>query len=150
MLGLLFSLGRNRYAIDCRTVIEVLPGVELTQIPHAPAFVAGQFDYRGSIVPVIDLCQLVDKKPAEQVLSTRIILLAYGGNGDTDLIGLMAEKVTEVRQLDSNAASEPPVATPGAPYLGPLLTGEDGIVQFVNADMLLSREVHEILFVQRG
>ena len=52
MLFLLFQIGQHRYALDSRRVAEVLPLVDIKEIPHAPAGVAGVFNYRGVPVPV--------------------------------------------------------------------------------------------------
>ena len=64
MLFLLFQLGSDRYAIDALRVVEVLPCVQVKQIPHAPAGIAGVINYRGAPVPVLDLCLLTLRRPA--------------------------------------------------------------------------------------
>lgn len=48
MIHLLFSIGNDRYALESSQVVEVVPRVELWQVPKAPAYVAGVFRYRGS------------------------------------------------------------------------------------------------------
>ena len=75
MLLLTFTAGANRYAVDVTRVVELVPRVELRQIPHAPAFLAGLLGYRGKVVPVIDLGLLLDVGPCRDCLSTRIILV---------------------------------------------------------------------------
>ena len=75
MLLLTFTAGPNRYAIDVARIVELVPRVELRQIPHAPAFLAGLLGYRGKVVPVIDLGLLLDVAPCRDCLSTRIILV---------------------------------------------------------------------------
>ena len=79
MLFLVFQLGKDRYAIEAHQVIEVLPLVNVKQIPQAPAGVAGVFDYHGTSVPLIDLAELALGKPSRRWMSTRIILVKYGG-----------------------------------------------------------------------
>ena len=77
MLVLLFYLGDVTYTIKCDKVREIAPMVALKTMPHAPDFFAGLFNYRGMIVPVIDLCQLIQGRPCQIRLSTRIILVDY-------------------------------------------------------------------------
>ena len=43
MLFLLFRLGKDRYAIEARQVVEVLPMLAAKQIPHAPPAVRGAY-----------------------------------------------------------------------------------------------------------
>ncbi|MBY0229745.1 MAG: chemotaxis protein CheW, partial [Gemmataceae bacterium] len=47
MLALTFQIGDNRLALDIRRVREVVPRVELRRAPSAPAWLAGEFVYRG-------------------------------------------------------------------------------------------------------
>lgn len=96
MLFVLFQLGQNRYALDARQVAEVLPLVVVTQIPQAPAAVAGVFNYRGAPVPAIDLSQLTLGRPVRRRLNTRIVLVHYPDvGGAMRLLGLIAERATE-------------------------------------------------------
>jgi chemotaxis-related protein WspB len=75
MLLLTFRAAENLYAIDVRHVVEVVPRIKLRRLPHAPAFLAGVFDYRGAVVPVIDLGTLLGSESCRDRLSTRIILV---------------------------------------------------------------------------
>ena len=61
MQFLLFSLGNDRYGLDTRRVVRVLPQLELKEIPQAPGWVAGLMNYRGQPVPVIDLAMLAHR-----------------------------------------------------------------------------------------
>jgi chemotaxis-related protein WspB len=75
MLLLTFRAAESLYAVDVARVVEVVPRVDLRRLPHAPAFIAGVFDYRGTVVPVIDLAVLLGSEPCRHRLSTRIILV---------------------------------------------------------------------------
>ncbi|WP_017740393.1 chemotaxis protein CheW [Scytonema hofmannii] len=59
MLFLLLTIDNQLYAIASQQVVEVLPLVILKTLPHTPKYVAGVFNYRGRIVSVLDLCQLM-------------------------------------------------------------------------------------------
>src|SRR3977135_4048738 len=96
MLFLVFQLGKDRYAIEARQVIEILHLVNVKQIPRAPAGVAGGFDYHGASVPGIDLSEMALGSPAGPWMSTRRILVKYGADPDeTHGHGLLAEQATE-------------------------------------------------------
>jgi len=79
MLFLLFQLGNDRYALEAGRVVEVLPLVELKGLPQSPPGVAGVFNYRGQPVPAVDLCALTLQRPAQECLSTRIIVVRCPG-----------------------------------------------------------------------
>lgn len=77
MLVLQFRVGGDYYGLEGRTIIEVAPLVTLRSIPHAAAYVAGLFNYRGRLVPVIDLSALLIAVPSRPLMSTRIVLVNY-------------------------------------------------------------------------
>ncbi len=68
MLLLVFQLGNDHYALDAAQIAEVMPLVDITRIPQAPAGVAGMFDCRGVPVPVVDLSQLMLGRSAQYLL----------------------------------------------------------------------------------
>lgn len=151
MLFLLFQLGKDRYALDVGQVAEVLPLVSIKQIPQAPPGVAGIFNYRNAPVPVIDLSQLTLGRPAQNYLSTRIILANYAGDdGTMHLLGLIAERATETMRREPSDFVDSGIDNDAAPYLGPVATDAHGLVQWVKVDQLLTPEVRDLLFKQQA
>ena len=149
MLFLLFQLGNEYYALDAGQIAEVLPLVTIKRIPQAPPGVAGVFEYRGAPVPAIDLSQLVLGRPAERRLSTRLIVVRYpGDNGEAHLLGLVAEKATEMTRREPADFVESGVNSAAAPYLGPVVTDARGLVQRVELSKLLPETVRDVLFKQ--
>jgi len=151
MLLLLFNVGAERYGLDSSRVIEVVPAVPLRSVPQAPAYVAGLFRYRGRIVPVIDLCALLGGRPAGQLMSTRIILFDYPGpNGESRVLGLVAERVTDSLLVSEDELKPPGLSLPGAPYLAQIVDRPDGLTQCLAAGELLSEEAAAMLFPEEG
>ena len=149
MLFILFQLGRDRYALDAAQVAEVLPLVQIKEIPQAPAGVSGVCNYRGSAVPVIDLSALVLGRPARRSLSTRLILVRYPtAAGDRRLLGLIAERATETLRREPAHFTATGLTPEGAPYLGPVLAEARGLIQWVEVDRLLPAPVRDALFQQ--
>ena len=96
MLYLLLEVAGQQYAVEASRVVEVLPLVQVTVIPRAPTEVAGIFSFRGRPVPLVDLRRLTLRRPARPKFSTRIILVAdRAGDGSEQLVGIIAERVTE-------------------------------------------------------
>ena len=59
MLALSFHIGNDRYLVNSRDVVEVLPLVHLQRVGHRHDCLAGLFTYRGAVTPVIDLYRLL-------------------------------------------------------------------------------------------
>lgn len=145
MLMLLFYINNQRYALASQQVVEVLPLVTLKTLPHTPEYFAGVFNYRGRIVPVIDLCQLMGGKACCEHLSSRIILVNYSG-GDTAksssapsiILGLMAEGVVETLHKSNIQLVDTNLQIGAAPYLGKIILEEQGMIQCLQIEHLLS------------
>ncbi len=139
MLMLLFYVGEERYAISCRQVVEVISLVKLQKLSQTPKYVAGLLNYRGDIIPVIDLCELLTKNQYSHKFSTRIIVVNYMSNQQMPyLLGLIAEKVTETLNVQETEFNHLriPVDTPFD--LGEIITDQHGMVICINIESLLS------------
>ena len=139
MLFLLFHLGNDRYALDTRQIVEVIPMITLKRLPQAPAGLAGLFNYRGLPVPALDLSQLALGRPAQKRLSTRIIIVNRRDGSEADhLLGVIAERATETLRRDPGDFVASGVNDAGAPYLGPVLADTSGLIQWVDVDKMLT------------
>jgi chemotaxis-related protein WspB len=149
VLVLLFDLDGDRYALDVRQVVEVLPVVRIKRLPHPPRGVAGVFNYRGAPVPVIDLAALMLGRPSRTSLSTRLIIAHYPvEGGPARVVGMIAERATETLRRPDQDFVAPGVTVDEAPYLGRVATDHRGIVQLVEVSRLLPSSVRDGLFQQ--
>ena len=147
MLLLLFHLGGDRFALDARQIAEVLPLVAVTRIPLAPPGVAGLFNYRGTPVPAIDLSQLTVGRPAPPRLSTRLVVVHYpDDDGNTRLLGLIAEKATETVRRERADFVDSGVTSHQAPHLGPVASDDLGSIHWIDLQKLLPESVRDVLF----
>lgn len=137
MLVLLFYLGDIMYTIECQHVREIVPMVTLKELPRAPEFFVGFFNYRGMIVPVIDLGQLIHGVLCRKRLSTRIILVDYLKNDSTPAVyGLIAERVTEAIKKSKENFITPDVKMQEAPYLGSMIMEEEQMIHYIDVNLL--------------
>ena len=151
MLFILFQLGKDRYALEAKRVVEIVPLLEMKRLPQAPPGVAGIFNYRGRPVPAVDLSALTLGQPAAERLSTRIIIVSHSGkDGESHLLGLVAERATEMLRKDVSEFIDSGVRLGQAPYLGPLLMDQQTPVQWIYEQRLLPEAMREVLFSQAG
>jgi chemotaxis signal transduction protein len=65
MLMLLFDVYDDRHATDSRRLVEVVATLTLKKLHSAREYLPGLFNYRGHLVSVIDLSQMIQKgRPA--------------------------------------------------------------------------------------
>ncbi|VVD89229.1 chemotaxis protein CheW [Pandoraea capi] len=147
MLFLRFAIATDHYVIEASHVAEVLPWLALKRLPAAPAWVAGAFSYRGESVPVIDLTCLATGHGAPERRSTRLVLVHYPAPGpQARRLGVLVERATDTLRADAAAFKSSGIDLPEGRYLGPVLDTEDGLVQWVHIDQLLSDDARALLF----
>jgi chemotaxis-related protein WspB len=151
MLLLQFQAGKKQYGLDVSRVIEVIPMVVFRTLPHADPVVAGIFNYRGTMVPVIDLTFRLIGEYSRPLFSTRVILVDYPGrDGEHHVLGLMAERVTETVFYSEEDLMPAGIKVMEAPCLGELIPHAGGWIQRVAVERLLSPMLQESLFAPAG
>jgi len=147
MLLLTFCVGTERYAIDSGQVVEITPMVRIKRLPLAEAYVAGVINYRGHPSPVVDLCQLLEQRPCAARMSTRIILVRFeAADGQSHVLGMIAEQVTEAVKRDQRDFEDPGIRVRNAPFLRAVCSDARGMIQLIDTARLLPRELAETLF----
>ncbi|SHH12810.1 chemotaxis protein CheW [Massilia sp. CF038] len=144
MKVLVFHIGKDRYGLPLAALTRVLPAAALKQLPQAPAYVAGVMDLHGMPVPVIDLSTLAGMAPEQIWVDTRIILVDYPLAAGSAPLGLLAEHVAGIETIAD--ASLRDAGIDGAPFLGQVSTGANGMLQLVELAQLIPPAVQELLF----
>ncbi|MDP9084029.1 MAG: chemotaxis protein CheW [Pseudomonadota bacterium] len=146
MLFLMFHVGQNRYMLDVRQVSEVLPLTGIMPISQAPKGVAGLCSYRGSLIPVLDLSELMLSHPARRRMHTRIVIAQCAHTGGVPhLLGLIVEKMTETVRLEAADFRDSGTVLP---QLGAIATDRYGLVQRIDLNQLLPESLRDLLFKQ--
>jgi chemotaxis-related protein WspB len=150
-LFLLFRIGNERYALAATDVAEVLPRLQLKPIAQTPHWVVGVFAHHGVVVPVIDLCALTFGHPAQARTSTRLVLVNYRPDADrpSQLLGLILEQATDTLRCAQSEFKAYGLDNCEAPYLGPVREDEQGLLQWVRVQDLLSDPVRDVLYPEQ-
>jgi chemotaxis-related protein WspB len=147
MLFLVFELDGDRYALDSKELIEVLPLVNLKPVSKAPPGIAGMFDYHGLPIPAVDLSEVIVGRTALRRLSTRMVVVNYTGTGEArHALGLIAERATTTVRLDPAQFNESGLTNGETPYLGPVARDAHGLIQWLAVSQLLPPAVRNVLF----
>lgn len=136
-LLLLLAVCEQLYAIDTEAVVEVIPQVMLRPLCGAPDHLRGVFNFRGRVVPVVDVTQLIAGAPCADHLSSRIIMVRHSSAaGESALLGLLAERVTDtlLKPLASFRPAEGAAAQ--RPFLGGVALDQRGLIQLLLCDRL--------------
>jgi len=108
VLYITFSLEDEMFAVDVSQVREILDSTRITKIPRAPEFMRGVINVRGSVVPVVDMRLKFGMASAESTANTRIIVLELNLDGETMILGALADSVKDVIELEQSQIEDPP------------------------------------------
>ena len=97
---LTFTLDSELYAVAVHSVKEVLEYTEVTKVPRTLDFMKGVINLRGSVVPVVDLRTKFGMPEVEKTIATSIIVMEVSIAGDAVVLGMIADSVQEVINLD--------------------------------------------------
>ena len=103
-----FKLGDELFAINVSQVREVLDLSLITKVPTAPDYMRGVVNVRGSAIPVVDLRLKFGLPKAAETVQTRIVVLELELDGETIVLGGLADSVHEVIELEPGQIDEPP------------------------------------------
>lgn len=97
---LTFTLGEEKYAVEVSNIREILDCTTITKVPRAPESMRGVINLRGSVVPVVDMRMKLGMTPTEESISTCIIVVEIVVEGETNLLGALADSVQEVLEIE--------------------------------------------------
>ena len=138
-----FRLGDDYFAADIYSVERVLRYQPPTPIPSVPEWVDGVIEYRGRIIPVIDLhlrfgLERVPPKP-----ESRILVFSVG----SEWIGAIVDSVLEVSSPTAEQLAPPPPLFRGlsAEFLRGIVRRGDRLIVFLEVTKLLTTDERVVL-----
>ncbi len=118
----LIRIAGGRYAIAATDVAEVVQLLELTRLPGAPSWLPGIGNWRGHVLPVLDLRPLLDVPVSPSPSSARVVVLSV----DEIEIGVLTDAVTGLAAIPDECPAPPvTVGEDAALLLRALAPGDD-------------------------
>jgi len=105
---LTFKLEEEIYAVDVAKVREILDYSPITKVPRTPEFMRGVINLRGSVVPVVDMRLKFGMSPTAKSVNTCIVVVEVLLDGESTIIGALADSVQEVIELEPSQLEQPP------------------------------------------
>ena len=105
---LTFLLGEDVFAMDIRTVREIIQVGALTSVPLMPGFVRGVINLRGAVVPVIDLHARFGRAAASLSKKSCIVIFDAQRDGERVELGLLVDSVSAVVDIPAAQIEPPP------------------------------------------
>ncbi len=105
---LTFKLGGEIFGVDVSQVQEILELTPITRIPQTPLFMKGVINVRGKVVPIVDLRLKFGMEEQESTVDTCIVVVEVAMEGETVVLGAVADSVDEVIDQQPDQIEPPP------------------------------------------
>jgi purine-binding chemotaxis protein CheW len=99
-----FLVGAQEFCIDVMSVREIRVWTPATPIAHAPSYVAGVINLRGTVLPIIDFAARLGFPPAEPTTRHAILVAQIG----EQTVGLLVEGVSEILTITEDLIQPTP------------------------------------------
>jgi len=150
-----FGIRKENFAIIVSRVLEILHLDQLTHVPNASDFIKGILNFRGAIVPVINLHKRFNFTQQYQDAESNMVIVVEVLNNDNHvLMGLLVDEVTDVMEFEyKDIHAVPDIGVKYNPdFLEGFVERNGKFIMVLNLDRVLSvtelAEANEILVTQ--
>ena len=118
------------------SVREIRGWTRATPLPHAPSYMKGVINLRGTVLPVMDLALRLNLKPS--IYSDRNVIIVV--NFKNTMTGLLVDAVSDIIALTGEDLQEPPDmnadASPG--IVSSLTIIDERMIRVLNLESIVS------------
>jgi purine-binding chemotaxis protein CheW len=136
-----FRVGVQEFCIDIMSVREIRGWTPATALPHAPSYVRGVINLRGSVLPVVDLAERLGFPPTDASARQVIIVVQVGAQ----IIGLLVDAVSDILTLTTETIQPTPeVASASVKFFVRGMLAIDGrMIGVIELDSVMLSETEE-------
>ncbi|GFE64811.1 chemotaxis protein CheW [Litoreibacter roseus] len=131
-----FFVGDQSFCLEISQIREIRRWSPATVLPHAPDYVLGVINLRGSVIPVFDLSARLGFGKLTPDERNVIIIAAIGDQ----MIGMLVDSVSEILSLDPDAIQPRPNIGDEEviSYIQGFASVDDDITRLIDLEAILS------------
>jgi purine-binding chemotaxis protein CheW len=132
------KLHNEQFGIDIHQVRSIERLQSITAIPQTPPYVKGIMNFRGNVIPVIDLCQRLSMESSSYTDQTRLVVVTVK---EID-VGLIVDAANEVMDINGEQIQPTPTITQEKKinFLYGIAKLENQILILLDVEKLLSND----------
>ena len=136
-----FRLGSQEFCVDIMSVRDLRGWTPATSLPHAPGYVRGVINLRGSVLPIVDLAVRLGF-PASEPTARHVIIVAQVGD---QVLGLLVDAVSDILTVtDTEIQPTPDVASDLArTFVNGVLAVQGRMLSVIGLENVLPEPVRE-------
>lgn len=145
---LTFLLDHEIYGTDISQIQEVLEYIKVTPVPRTPDFMLGVINLRGHVVPVVDLRRQFEMEVSEPTVDTCIVIVEIMVDDESTSMGLLADGVKEVVELEARSITPPPRigSRIDTKFISGMCEHEESLIIILNLSKIFSSdEISEVM-----
>ncbi|WP_226550667.1 MULTISPECIES: chemotaxis protein CheW [Celeribacter] len=137
-----FRVGGQDYSVDIMSVREIRGSAKATSLPHAPFFVKGVINLRGTVLPIIDLAARLGLQTGEDTERNVIIVVDLGER----TAGLMVDAVSDILAIPSEEMQPPPdlAADEARTFVSALTIVEGRMIRILDLEAVMPPQGEEV------
>lgn len=128
-------IGAQEFAMDIRSIREIRGWSASTHLAHAPSFIKGMINLRGTVLVVIDLAQRLGLPPLEPTAASVVVVVEHGDKA----AGLLVDAVCDIITVTDDMRQPTPETGTSTPheYVEGLIMMESRIISIVAISALM-------------
>ena len=99
-----FLVGTQEFCLDVMSVREIRVWTHATPLVHAPSFVYGMINLRGTVLPIIDFAARLGMAPTEPTNRHAIVVVEIADQ----IVGLLVEGASEILTITQGSIQPTP------------------------------------------
>lgn len=126
---LTFQVGGQEYAIDIMSVREIRGWSKATPLPHAPDFVRGVINLRGTVLTIVDLADRLGMGKTQT--SERNVIIVVKAEKET--VGLLVDAVSDILATQKSELQAPPEMSADSEhnFVSALIVADDRMIRIL-------------------
>ena len=137
-----FLVGVQEFCIDVMSVREIRVWTPATPVPHAPSFMCGLINLRGTVLPIINFASRLGMPTIEPTNRHAILVVQIGHQ----TVGLLVEGVTEILTIPRDLIQPTPdVASRTAKdFVGGIVAIDGRMISLISLDVVIPSGVDSL------
>ena len=142
-----FSIHKETFAVSVKKVPEVLQKQYITKIPNTPEFIKGVINFRGNIIPAVEMRSKfgMPERPTDQ----KYVIIVFDLEIDTKkiMVGAIADRVNDVIAFDETEVKAVPDLglEYNVEFIKGMVKSGDKFIMILDIDKIFSKEEVNII-----
>jgi purine-binding chemotaxis protein CheW len=141
-------IGAQEFAMDIRSIREIRGWIASTHLPHAPSYIKGMINLRGTVLVVIDLAERLGLHAQEPNAASVVVVVEDGER----VAGLLVDAVCDIITVTDDMRQATPETGSGSSreYIEGLIMMDNRIISIVSIPAIMPDASVEAMAVEEA